>query len=101
MKILTGNRLADGVVIYLGVGGTWVRELAHAQRLAPETAATALEAAQAQSRFLVGPYLVDVGGDKIEGDELEGGEIEPRERLRETIRAAGPSVGHSLDWGQA
>ena len=57
----------------------------------PAGSLPALKAAVAQAHALVGPYLVEVGS----------GEIEPRERLRETIRAGGPTVGHSLDWKAA
>jgi hypothetical protein len=88
MKVLTANRLSDGVVVYLARNG-WTHLFDEAQRLEPEAADVALKAAQGQSRALVAPYLVDVSQ----------GEIERRERLRETIRAHGPTVGHSLNWG--
>lgn len=91
MKILTANRLSDGVVVYLAADGRWSRAFDEARRLTSEDAEAALKAAVAQAHALVGPYLVEVGS----------GEIEPRERLRETIRAGGPTVGHSLDWKAA
>jgi hypothetical protein len=91
MKVLTANRLVDGVVVYLSPDGRWTHDFAQAARLAPEAAADALGQAQAQPRMLVGPYLVEVDGQTVE----------PRERLRETIRAEGPTVGHSLDYGAA
>jgi sulfite reductase (NADPH) hemoprotein beta-component len=92
MKVLTANRLADGAVIYLARNGGWTHALDDAQRLAPDVAAEALTQAQDLPRFLVGPYLVEIG------EGVSAGEIEPRERLRETIRADGPTVGHSLGW---
>ena len=91
MKVLTANRLVDGVVVYLANDGGWTHVFADAARLAPDAAADALGQAQGQARVLVGPYLVEVDGQTVE----------PRERLRETIRAKGPSVGHSLDYRAA
>lgn len=92
MKILTANRLSDGAVVYLAEDGAWARGFEQAKRLDPEAASTALAAAQAQPLQFVAPYLVAVDGD---------GEVERRERLRETIRATGPTVGHSRSWKAA
>lgn len=91
MKVLTANRLADGAVVYLAKDGAWTRAFADAVRLAPEAAADALGTAQAQPQVFVAPYLVEVEGDAVE----------KRERLREAIRAKGPTVGHSLKYGAA
>jgi hypothetical protein len=86
MKILTANRLADGAVVYLGKGNLWTRAIEDAARLDAEAAPAALAEAKAQVGLFVGAYL-------IEADEAG---IVSRERLRETIRAKGPTVGHSL-----
>jgi hypothetical protein len=91
MKVLTANRLSDGVVVYLAKDGGWTRDFADAARLDPDAAADAIGRAQALPRVLVGPYLV----------EVEGETVERRERLREAIRAKGPTVGHSLKSGTA
>jgi hypothetical protein len=91
VKILTANRLSDGAVVYLTAAGAWTRSFDEAERLEPEAAKAALAAAQAQPQQFVAPYLV----------EIDGGEIERRERLRESIRAAGPTVGHSRNWRAA
>jgi hypothetical protein len=85
MSFLTANRLTDGAVVWLTDGG-WSPDFGRASRLSPEAAAEALAAAIAQPTVLVGPYLVDA--------DDRGGVIR-REVLRETIRASGPSVGHS------
>ena len=85
MKLLTANRLVDGKVVWLGEAG-WSQDFARAMRLDPDQAAAALEAAQSGARNLVGPYLIAVEDDRVER----------RERLRETIRAGGPTVGHSV-----
>jgi hypothetical protein len=91
MKVLTANRLSDGAVVYLADDGGWTRDFADAARLYPDAAAGALEQALARPRVLVGAYLV----------EVEGEVVEKRERLREAIRARGPTVGHSLKHGAA
>ncbi len=85
MKLLTANRLADGKVIWF-TGRGWSEAFGAAVRLDAEAAAAALEDAQGQPRELVGPYLIAVEDDAVER----------RERLRERIRAGGPTVGHSL-----
>ena len=86
MKVLTANRLADGAVVWLADSG-WSERLDAAVRLEDEAAAAALARAEAQGTLVVGPYLVDADAAGVVG----------RERLRETIRATGPTVGHSLD----
>jgi hypothetical protein len=86
VKIVTANRLTDGVVVYRDAREGWTREISEAQRFSPEVAAAALAEAQAQSRVVVGAYLV----------EIDDGAFVRRERQRETIRANGPSVGNSL-----
>jgi hypothetical protein len=91
MKVLTANRLSDGVVVYRAQDGGWTRDFADAARLDSAAAAGALDQAQAQPREIVGPYLV----------EVEGEVVVQRERLREAIRAKGPTVGHSLKNGAA
>jgi hypothetical protein len=86
MKILTANRLTDGAVVYLTASGDWSHDLSHALRLTDADAPAALAAAELLPRVLVGPYLIDADERGPAG----------RERLKETIRAAGPTVGHSL-----
>ena len=83
MKVLTANRLQDGVVVYRAPTGEWTLSLDQAARMEEAEAAAALEAALAQAGVLVGPYL-------LEADEK--GPV-GRERLRERIRAAGPTAG--------
>ena len=83
MKLLTANRLRDGAVVYWGPAGAWTPSLPAAVRLEDVEAATALKAAAAASEAVVAAYLVD----------LDAGEPVPRERLRERIRAGGPTAG--------
>lgn len=86
MKLLTANRLTDGSVLWLAADGAWSPSFADAVTLDDAAAEAALAAAIAQPRLLVGPYLI----------ATDGRGVDPRERVRETIRANGPSAGHSL-----
>jgi hypothetical protein len=90
-KVVTANRLIDGVVIFVGPGRGWVTDIAAAEVFVdgPELdAALAFGAEEVKARKLVDPYAVDV--------RIEDGKPVP-ERLRELIRARGPSV----DYGDA
>lgn len=86
MKIVTANRLSDGRVIYLGANAEPVEALADAALFEDDGADAALIAAAAQPSTWVNPYLVEVTGHTPSG----------RDRLKETIRSAGPTVGNSL-----
>ncbi|MBB4658121.1 DUF2849 domain-containing protein [Parvularcula dongshanensis] len=84
-KVITANRLTDGVVIYRAEGGAWTEDLSAAQVLEGEEAIGALAAAQADESTGVGPYLMDV--ETEEGIHPSG-----RGRIREEIREAGPTI---------
>jgi len=86
MKIVTANRLADGRVIYLSDDGAPVDRLDQAGRFDGDAAEAALAQAARQPAVFVNPYLV----------EVEDGRPSGRDRFRETIRATGPTIGHSL-----
>ncbi len=89
MKIVTANRLSDGRVLYLGGDGRAVANVSDAAAFDDEAEAEAgLALAAGQSRVFVNPYLVEVKARVFSG----------RDRLKESIRAAGPTVGHSLDY---
>ena len=67
MKAVTGNRLADGVVVYLGQNDEWTERLADAVIFEGAAADDALARASAQKTFLAGAYLIDAeagGGDR-------------------------------------
>lgn len=90
MRIVTANRLSDGRVLYLGRDGGAVSTLAEAAVFAEEAEAEAgLAIAAGQTRVFVNPYLVEVDAHAFTG----------RDRLKESIRAAGPTVGHSVAGG--
>ena len=85
-KILTANRLRDGIVVYLRDDGEWSEAISKAAvARAPEDDARLLETgAQAVAdQQVVEPYLIDV--------TAESGPLRPV-RFREAIRAAGPTV---------
>jgi hypothetical protein len=87
-KVVTANRLIDGVVIFVGPGRHWVTDIAEAECFAdgPDLdAALAFGAEEVAARKLVDPYAVDV--------TIENGRPVPV-RLRERIRAEGPTVDY-------
>jgi hypothetical protein len=86
MKLLTANRLDDGRVIYWAEGGETTCVLREAARLDDVMAEAALTQARSRPEVFVNPYLVEA----IDG--VPSG----RDRLKETIRATGPTVGNSL-----
>ncbi len=96
MKIITANRLSDGRVIYLGVNGLPVESLGLAGRFDEQAAQQALEQVSGNPAIFVNPYAVEV--QVSEGADSKAGPLQPsgRDRLKETIRSAGPSVGNSL-----
>lgn len=90
-KMITANRLGDGLVVFLDPAGGWTREIAAARLLpnGPELAeAEAYAKAQHDARVVVEPYAIDVDCS---------GEAPVPVRLRERIRAEGPTVDYGHD----
>jgi Protein of unknown function (DUF2849) len=88
LKVVSANRLADGIVVYAGRGGAWFERLADARIFSSGgDAEAALEAALEDVRrnIVVDPCLVDVAD--------EGGQLRPL-TLRESIRAGGPTIDY-------
>jgi hypothetical protein len=85
-QVATANRLTDGAVVYATPTGGW-SEIIEDGHIAPdENAARALlETAEhaVREQVVIGPYLIDM--------IIEDGALRPR-RVREAIRAAGPSI---------
>jgi hypothetical protein len=93
MEILTGNELISGGTVYLDAAGVWVEDLQAARLFAKEQVAerdAALAATKATGRII---------SLEIEEVEQVNGAIVPK-RLRERIRAAGPTAPLTLN-GQA
>ena len=88
-KVLTANRLSDGISVWLGANGQWVVSIKDAFLARHEDAVTAIEAAGKQA--LADNRVVDV--NVIDVEETPAG---PRPfRLRERIRAEGPSIDYA------
>jgi len=88
-KVLTANRLSDGVSVWLGANGQWVVSIKDAFLARHEDAVTAIEAAGKQA--LADNRVVDV--NVIDVEETPAG---PRPfRLRERIRAEGPTIDYA------
>ena len=87
MKLLTANRLSDGVTIWYAAEGWpqgWVEDAAHAARL-DDAEAEALQKAWAQRETeVVAPYLVPLN---------DADAPVQREHVREFVRANGPTTG--------
>lgn len=86
MKLLTANRLIDGEAVWLGEGDVWVETIdqavvAHTKD--EEVRLSAVGLMSLNNNEVVDVNLIDV--------ELVDGEIRPI-RLRERIRAAGPTT---------
>jgi hypothetical protein len=92
MKILTANRLVDGEAVWLASDHSWAETIDAAELARDKDAEARLEAVGAEAirrNRVVDVNLVDV--------ELVDGAIVPI-RLRERIRAAGPT--NRLDLGK-
>lgn len=93
MEILTGNELISGATVYLDANDVWVEDLQAARLFTKEEAVerdAALVATKGTGRII-----------SLEIEEIEqvNGQIVPK-RLRERIRAAGPTAPLTLN-GQA
>ncbi len=85
-KIISANRLADGIVVYAGHGDAWVEQLNQAHIFASKQDADArLSLAQydVTRNLIVEPFLVDVTQD--------ANGLRPS-TLRDSIRAQGPTI---------
>ena len=89
MKVLTANRLSDGIAVWYANGG-WAETVGHAviaHDKAAEDRLDAIGAAAYANNEVVDVNLIDV--------EVVDGLVEPV-RLREKIRAAGPTIRTDL-----
>jgi hypothetical protein len=86
-KILTANRLEDGLVIYLGEAG-WSSDIDLARKAYDDDQAAVLDYQGNQAALrneIADPYLIDLDDE---------GPV----RWRETIRANGPTVRRDLGY---
>ncbi len=90
MKVLTANRLVDGEVVWLAPDGRWADTLQAAEVAATPERQAAL--AEIGKQAAVRNEVVDV--DLIDVNVIDGTIVPVR--LRERIRAAGPSIHPEL-----
>ncbi len=86
-KVVTANRLRDGVIVYFTRDGGWTPDIHAATVAAGEDADALVTAAEkdAKANLVVGVYAIEITGDH-----------EPL-TARERIRAKGPSIRFGED----
>ncbi|MBZ9795136.1 DUF2849 domain-containing protein [Mesorhizobium sp. ES1-4] len=89
MKILTANRLGDGIAVWYADGG-WAETVDYADLARDKAAEDRLE--EIGTKALANNEVVDVN---LIDAEVVGGVVEPV-RLREKIRAAGPTIRNDI-----
>jgi hypothetical protein len=94
-KVLTANRLSDGIAVWLDASGHWTEKLQDAFVARHAEAESALEATGKQA--LADNLVVDV--NVIDVEERDG--ILWPLRLRERIRAEGPTMAYADGHGFA
>ncbi len=86
LRVISANRLLDGIVVYLGPYGDWITHIGEATLFTSEEACAAgwAKARHAMAaNFIVDPLIVDV---------TEGAEGRRTTTLRNAIRAFGPTI---------
>ncbi len=86
-KVVTANRLRDGIIVYFNRDSGWTADI-HAATVAAGEDADALVAVaekDAKSNLVVGVYAIEITGDH-----------QPL-TARERIRAEGPSIRYGED----
>jgi len=90
LQILTANRLTDGISVWYDIDGRWNESIARSQIARTKEDATRLEAIGKQAfaeNFVLDVNLIDI--------EESNGFIRPL-RLRERIRAEGPTIDYVI-----
>jgi len=85
-KVISANRLADGIVVYVGPDGSWLERLEQAKIFASEAETEAgLGRARddAKRNLIVDPFAVEVASRPSGFDAVT---------LRNAIRARGPTI---------
>jgi len=85
MKLLTANRLSDGVVLWYAKD-RWVEDAALAAQIDDAEAETLQKTWAARETEVVAPYLIPLTAD---------GQPVQREHVREFVRANGPTAGQT------
>jgi len=85
-EMITANRLADGLVVFLDAAGEWTEDFHRGAVLEDAQAkaeALAAAAKAAEACLIVDPYPIEL--------DLRAGHLAPK-TLREHIRATGPTI---------
>jgi hypothetical protein len=88
-KIISANRLKDGLVVYLSPAGTWTEALDQAECLIDDHMAAARLAHAREDitrNLIVDPFLVEVVADRKEPRPVS---------LRDKVRALGPTIDYA------
>jgi hypothetical protein len=97
-KVISANRLVDGIVIYMGSDGSWHESLARAKIFAAEAEAEAgLSSARADVKrnLIIDPFFVEISfADDCIGQE-SGEKSMHALSLRNKIRACGPTIDYA------
>lgn len=88
-KVLTANRLTDGISVWLDASGQWVESLQDALIARHAEAVAALEVAGKQA--FADNKVVDV--NVIDVEDVDG-VLRPL-RMRERVRAEGPTIDYA------
>jgi hypothetical protein len=94
-KVLTANRLTDGIAVWLDANGQWTESLQEALVARHEEAVASLEAIG--KRDFAENQVVDVAVIDVQEQE---GKLWPV-RLRERIRAQGPTMEYATGFRPA
>jgi hypothetical protein len=94
-KVLTANRLTDGIAVWLDANGQWTESLQDALVARHEEAVASLEAIG--KRDFAGNQVVDVAVIDVQEQD---GKLWPV-RLRERIRAQGPTMEYATGFRPA
>lgn len=94
-KVLTANRLSDGIAVWLDANGQWTERLQDAFVARHAEAVAAIE--DAGRKAFVSNVVLDVN---IIDVEEKNGQLRPL-RLRERIRAEGPTIAYADGHGFA
>jgi hypothetical protein len=94
-KVLTANRLGDGIAVWLNANGEWTERLQDALVARHAEAVASLETIG--KRDFAANRVVDVA--VVDVQEIDG-QLWPT-RLRERIRAAGPTMEYATGYRPA
>jgi hypothetical protein len=89
VKIVTGHDLRTGEVVYMTADGGWVKHIADGAAFEEDASIEALARGKSQPTLITNVYLVEADAP---------GEPAKRVKIREDIRARGPTV--RLDLGK-